>query len=125
MITSDGLVAVQLIGGEVATRTVGLGRTQDLVSAARPLGTSLPYALSDLPWGGPRVAAPQGETTANFTFWIFATGLSTRHSEDPKTPNTSPSSTNSVFMLKMVALAYGFDVGYDVYSMFGRLGPFC
>ena len=72
----------------------------------------------------PNSARGGKEIPCNFQIWTFVKRFSTRHSEDPKTPNTGPSSTNSVFMLKIVVPTYGFDVGNGCDSISEILGHF-
>ena len=100
----DGDVAVQLVN------VLGLGSG---------LRNFLRSALSGLPWGSAR-RGPAGETTAKFICWTFGISLKVWDSGGRQTPNTGPSSTNSVFMLKVVAPAYGFDVGNVGCLVFGE-----
>ena len=82
------------------------------------------YASKRPPLGGSACCGPAGETTANSTFRIFVTGLSTRHSEGLQTPKTGRTDSSCDFGLEKVAPAYDFDDGNGCDSISEILGPF-
>lgn len=109
MMTSDGDVVVQLVGGVVRS---GLGFRNIFGSA-----------LSDLFL---RSARPNlvGESTANFTFRTFRTKRSVGNSGGRQIAKTGSYVDIGDFRLKKVPPAYGLEAGIVDFKLFDGLGPF-